>query len=405
MRGSIRSRQKCPHCGAQGKYHTQDFGRGVRALVCQCGQFWSNRLEVMVRWHGFTHLIRHDQAGRRLTDYIHAERVLGEINNQIERGGFFPELWASAKANKLLWDNYLAEYLAAEERRLLPERAATLAKKRALARHLVWFNGRNIREVRAGDLEDFAALPCLSLALSPKTRKDLVEELRHIFRRAASRDDIERLLQFPVVEVPESEIAWLKADTQETLLAQLPAVHRPIFAFMMTYAVRPSEACALCWDKVDRQEGCFYLSRTFSRRQLMERTKTRRTDVLPIGRSFAAYLDSVPPGIGRAPVFRNPEADPRRNPEGFYLLDYLETLWARAVAEAGIRPIRLYNATRHSRGMQAINEEGWGIEAVRTLLRHSSERHTRRYARAELGLVRQLVDREPTPLPTDRQRR
>lgn len=405
MRGSIRSRQRCPHCQARGQFELKDFGRGVRALVCQCGQFWANRLEVMIRWRGFTHLIRYDQTGQRLTDYIHAERVHGEINNQLERGAFYPELWASAKANKLLWDNYLSDYLDREAKRLLPERAATMSKKLSLARHLAWFNGRNLREIRTGDLEDFAALPCLALALAPKTRKDLVEELRHIFRRAVARDELERLPEFPAVEVPEAAIAWLMPETQDTIIACIPPEHRPIFAFMMTYAVRPSEACALCWDKIDRQGGCFYLTRTFSRRLLMERTKTRRADVLPIGREFTVYLESMAPGIGKAPVFRNPLADRRRNPEQFYLLDFLEDLWARAVQEAGAQPIKLYNATRHSRGMQALNLEGWGIEAVRSLLRHTSERHTRRYARAEMGLVRRIIDRERVVPLIDRQRK
>ena len=389
MRGKITSRQKCPVCGAKG-----DFCKHPSApvLVCRCNQFPANALELGIKWDGHYHRITHDQDGRRFTDYVHAERALGLINDQIEKGSFDPLFWCAKKTNKLLWENYLRQYIAAEEMRLRPDQEATFQKKRSLIKHLAWFNGKNIRDIRAGHLEDFAALPCLKMALSPKSRAGLMGELRFILTRAERRGDIAKAPQVPTVSVPEQEIVWLKREQQARLLAHVPAVHRPIFAFMITYGVRVNEACALCWDKVDLANGTFCLSRTFSRRKLKDKAKTKRPNILPLCDELAVYLQTVTPGLGRAPVFRNPEAHTSKNPNQFYLEDFLRSTFEAALAAAGLPPIQLKNATRHSRAMQAINVDMWGIEAASRLLGHTSLTHTKKYARATTGLLKELID-------------
>ncbi|MBI5522406.1 MAG: site-specific integrase [Desulfarculus sp.] len=378
MRGKIVSRQRCPACGQAGHFDIRDFGRGRRALLCQCGGFIANRLEVVVKWQGAVYRITHDQSGQRLTDYVHAERAQGLINNQIERGGFYPTLWTSAKHNRLLWENYLRDYLRAEEDRLLPGRAATLAKKKAWARHLVWFNGRNLRELRTADLEQYASLPCLRLALAPKSLADVMVELRHILERAEARDDIERAPQVPPVQVPRRAVKVMTADQQVRVLESIPTPHRPIFMFLMEYGCRVSEACALCWDMVDREREVVVLARTFSRRVLAEATKTRRDNTLPIVGWFQTHLEAMPPGLHQTPVFQNPEADPRRNPARFYSPDILNSIWRDALEEAELEPIPLKNGTRHSRGKQ-LRDAGWDPHLIARLLGHASTHHTMRY--------------------------
>lgn len=393
MRGSIRSRQWCPVCGARGKYRLRDFGQGRRALVCQCGQFIANKLFIQIKWQGKLYDIRRDENGRPLSDYPHAERALGTINNQIEntldpsrRGTTFnPKFWVGPNTNSLLWENYLAEYLKREEKRCS---AASFARKRALARHLAWFNGRLIREIKAGDLEDFASLPCLQLALAPKTRLDLIRLLGHIFKQAELREDIKKAPALPKVVVPKKPIKWMNQDQQARVMEYIPAPHRPIFMFLMQYGCRVGEACALCWDCVDLDNMAFVLARTFSRRRLSDTTKTRRHNPLPIVGWFEDYLTSRPQGINQTPVFQNPEADPRRNPSRFYLPDFLRAVWREALEKAGFEPIQLKNATRHSAGTQK-RLQGWDEGLIARLLGHASTKYVRgTYMADDLSLLR-----------------
>lgn len=389
MRGHVSSRERCPSCGQRGKFEAVQAGR-AKALVCVCGKFAATKPEVVLWWDGSTRRLTHDQAGRRFDNVEHAERALGLIRSQIEQHAFYPQLWTSAKANQLLWENYLAEYLAREQTRCSK---ATFHKKKALARHLAWFDGRNIRELRAAHLEDFAANPGLQ-TLAAKTRADVLAELQHIFNEAARREEIERAPRVPAVHVPRKAIRWINPDQQLEVLEYLPAQHRPIFIFMMAFGCRVAEACALAWDQVDTAQGVFYLARTFSRRELVDNTKTGKDNALPITKWFGNYLSSIPKGVHKTPVFINPEADSRRNPSKFYLPDTLRTLWAQALKAAGLPHLPLKNGTRHSRGMAAINLQGWSMEALRRLFGHTSQAHTRKYAEAETELLRGLLDHD-----------
>lgn len=387
MRGRLRTRQHCPACGQARGHQLVTPRRGSPYFLCSCGQ-QLDQVEIDLRWGGKRYAIIHDQRGERFPSYAHAQRALEVIRSQIDEGKFEPALWAGQRANRLLWENWLADYLAREEARLLPDRRASLHKKRALAKHLAWFNGRNIREIKSGAVQDYFSLPCLRLALAPKTLADLAGELRHIFAEARHRDEIEREPRVPPVQVPEQAIRWLTPAQQDALLAALPDQHRPIFGFLMVYGCRVSEACALCWDRVDPAQGVVHLDRTFSRRRLQDRPKTRRPHTLPIVPALAEYLAGSPRGIHRLPVFRNPEA---RSPEGWYTEDFLANLWRRALEDAGLAWLPLKNGTRHSRGMQALNLDGWGMEAVRRLLGHTSTAHTRKYAEADVELLRDLL--------------
>lgn len=381
MRGKLASQQRCPMCGVKGKYR-EIPGKG---LVCQCGGFAATALHVYIKWDGKPWRIIYDYHGRPLTNYPHAQRAYGEINSQIELGTFDPRLWTNAKANRLLWENYLADYLAREQMRCPP---ATASKKRSQVKHFVWFNGRTIREIKTSHCQDFAALPCLQLALAPKTRADLLAELRHIFEQAVAREDIERAPKVPAVTVPEKPIDWLAPEEQAAALAKIPEEHRPIFQFMMYYGCRVNEATALMWDQVDRAKGVFHFARTISRRKQSATNKTKKARPLPIMDFFESYLDTIPPGLGETPVFRNPKA---RNPEGRYTQDFLLSTWYAASEAAEIPHVTLKNATRSSRGMQAMNLDGWGQEDVALLFGHTSTQHTRKYARPELNRLRQRL--------------
>lgn len=377
MRGHLRSRQVCPACGRRGRYALVDQGRGRRALVCECGGSVASSFEVVGYWNGQRYEIRHDRAGSRLLSIAQAEQALAAVQAEIEAGTFLPRVWSGPARGSLLWENYLAAYLAREHARCS---RATWQKKRALARHLAWFNGRNIRDLRTGHVEDFMALPCLRLALGPKTLADLAGELRHIFAQAVRREEMAQAPTVPPVAVPERAIRWMTQAQQERAMAAISDPHKAIFTFLFTYGCRPGEACALDWDMVDLQAGTVILARTISRRRLAERTKTGRTNMLPI---VGEWLPLVGRGLG-GPVFRNPEA---RATDRRYTLDALHAIWQQALATAGLPSMPLKNGTRHSRAMQLMGQ-GVSLAVIGEVLGHTSQTHTRKYARADVAMKR-----------------
>jgi integrase len=352
----------------------------------------ADRPEIQLKWQGKLYRLTHDAHGRRFVHYLEAERALGLINDQIQRKAFWPSEWVSASANRMLWENYLADFLG---RQKAEATRATYEVRRALARHLAWFNGRNIKEIRTAHVQDFAALPCLHLALAPVTRSNLMATLATVFREAVRREDIERAPQIPRVVVPEREVAWMMPEEQALALAHIPAKHRPIFAFLMLYGCRVSEACALCWDAVDRAKGVISFRRTFSRGgELKETTKGRHEDLAPIYDDCARLLADLPQGIGPTPVFRNPDAHVAANPLRWYGEYILRKYWRRALTEAGLPYIHLKNATRHSLGMQIVNVmDGGSLELASAALRHRGMDTTRKYyARPTLALLKSLRD-------------
>ena len=391
-RGTIASRETCARCGLRGKWKIIR-GRHRDNLCCiQCGEA-ARRPEIVLSWQGKTLRISHNQTGERFSSYDDAFLALGTIREQVEKQAFYPEHWSSAAQNKMLWENYLAEYLRNEALRLLPGQEATYAKKRSLSKHLAWFNGNSIKTINTGQIKRFASLPCLRLALAPKTRADLLGELRHIFREAKENGEIASVPLVPPVSLPEPGVPdWLTPEQQMKIIDKIPERHRSIFLFWFTYGPRVNEGCALCHDQVNLETGTFTLSRTFSRRKLKDRPKTKRPNVLPIVDWFAEYLDKHK-GFGLDPVFKNPDACHHRNPQGFYMDDFCRKLWREAVEAAGYPPIDLKNGTRHSRGMQAYNLQGADLEAVRRILGHTSVAHTRKYAQAETGTIKGILDR------------
>ena len=395
MIGKITSQQTCDHCGAKGKYRAI----GADGLICVCGKSVPTLYEVELYWQRKRVRISHDQTGRRIDGYRHAVRVLEVIRAQIDEGVFDPADWRSSRSNRRLWPNYLDDYLAREKIRLLPERAATFAKKRALAKHLNAAFQCNVKSITSAMVEDYFAKPCLRLALSPKTRADLTGELRFIFRRAVIREDIARAPQVPSVTVSQMPIAWLDAERQAFILSRVPEQHRPIFSFLFMYGCRVAEACALCWDQIDQENEAFFLARTFSRRKLAQTTKTKRVAALPIIDEFQVLLDQAAATYkelgrlpaGESPVLVNPEAHPSKNPEGFYSPDFLNARWQEALKAAGMNYIQLKNATRHSKGTQLLNA-GVDLATVARLLTHTNTTHTRKYATHQVQTLKKTLD-------------
>jgi len=379
MRGRILSRQKCPVCGRNGEFEKHSYG-----LICQCGQFPATKPEIELYWQGPRIRITHDQNGRRFQSYEHAKRALGLIRNQVEQKTFYPELWRSKSRNELLWTNYVSAYLTQIKPHTSP---SSYTNKRWALRHLdPHFVHLNVRDIRAAHVED-AATQLAQTELSVGSQREILTVLRTLLNRAYRREDIDRPVRVSLPSPPRHRIQYLTPDQQDRALEHIPPEHRPIFQFLFQYGTRVGEACGLCWNAIDLTREEFWLIRTFSNKRWLEATKTRRDRPLPILGWFTEYLDFIPRGFPSLPVFVNPYARTReRNYQG----EYLRRIWAKAVKGAGLEPIPLKNATRHSMGF-ALRDKGADMNAIARVLGHTDTKTTRAYVEDSTAAVAKLL--------------
>lgn len=355
----------------------------ISRATCECGaRSWSEwctclacgkpapHVEFQVKWLGRPLRITHAQRGQRLISLKQAVAAQEDIAREMREGVFSPVAWRPT--SPLLWEHYLDAYLVREKSRCTK---ATYDKKRAQVAHLKEaFQGMNIRDLRTAHIQDWAA----TLTMADKSQADLLGELRFILRQAEWREDIKVAPHVPTVKVAQKPIDWLLPEEQHAAFEKIPKVHQPIFATLFFYGMRPGEVCAAMWDQVNLSAHTFTISRTVSRRRIVERTKTSRPNVLPLTGPLAEYCAQVR-GFPKTPIFKNPEAT---SESGCYTEDFLNSLW-KAVRP---REIKLYNAARHSKGMQALNLDGWTVDELQRLFGHTSPQHTRKYA--EMGVAR-----------------
>ena len=191
---------------------------------------------------------------------------------------------------------------------------------------------------------------------------------------------------FPPLTKPEPEsTAYLTFDQQQSVLGAIPERHRPIFIIMMEYGLRPQEATALKWDCVTDTHITF--KRSHSEYELRETTKsgtkgirveritTRAQEAIALSKRFPSFAGWVFCHNTRGSHYDN---------------KILNKVWRTACSEHGIN-IGLYEAVRHSLGCQ-LADEGYSIDFIQDVYRHTSAKTTRRYAKRQRGMISDALE-------------
>ena len=156
----------------------------------------------------------------------------------------------------------------------------------------------------------------------------------------------------------------------------------------------------MCWDSVDFENQIFWVARTWSGSRLEDCTKGGAALAMPIIRPdlFAdaakvyTGMDTIPGG--EMPVFFNPVKSrngQHPNPLHFYKPEFLRTTWKRAMIAAGLKPLPLYNGTRHSLAMRLKYERVDDATIARILGHRTNGQHVRKYARADVRAIRDVL--------------
>lgn len=358
----------------------------MKAKVYQRKDRKGTRFYIYLYWKGQKKKRYHDIDGQPFKAEYRAERMAERINSEIETEGknFNLSKWFGATSNALAFDNYVEAWL--DRRRSAGEVTANYLRDVSTIAEKYWipfFGQQDLREIRAGHLEDLLA--SFPEHLGPRARQYYLSTLKTMFTSAYRREEINRVPPFPKVTVPEKEIEWLTSEEQALVLAEMSPANRPIFELMMFYGCRPSEARALQWDCVDfnRQEIIF--RRSLNDNDLRETTKNNRVKALPLVPEMAELLNSIR-GIGGY-VFRARSGRP-------YTKNWLMKIWRvankKAHAKHGTPIVTAYQGCKHSRGMDLI-AKGFGIEGVRALFGQETYYAARRYARHTTATLREKL--------------
>lgn len=337
-----------------------------------------DRWVVYLSWKGEKYKRYHYDGDIPLVHKQMAEQIASAINADIKSRGknFDPRQWFRTPSYELEFKSYANKWLG-NQKHYAPSVIRDVRRYIRFASD--FFNRKDIREIRKGDIEDF--LNYLPERLSPKTKSNALGVIHKLFRDAFDREEILRVPGFPNIPVPEPEIKWVNREWQDKIIAAIDPRDRPIFIFLRTYGARPGEARALQWDCVDFEKGIISIKRTFSGSQLREVTKNKKIRYLPFTAEIERLLKSIR-GVGGF-VFRNRQGRP-------YTAD-ISRIWNEARDGVGAPRVTLYQGTRHSLGCQKLSE-GHNIEHLRELYGHSRVDMTQRYAKASAESLRRLLE-------------
>ncbi len=382
MVGAVRTKEKCPRCG--GKFE----GKPLRCPSCLTVP---RRYFVDLSWPGQGRIkLYTDQQGYPLDSWERSNRLLNAIRYEIDQGKFDPREYVKKEVHALRFENYAQgwlERLVARHGRGEVSWGYLQFAKGVVKKYLTpLLGGRDIRDIREGQIEDFRdALP---VSLQPKTVANIMGLLGKIMRDAFRRRDIAYLPEIPKVEVGEPVTRWLSQEEQEAVLAHVPApVFRAFFLFLMKQGVRPSEARALRWEDLDLKNNRVIIRAAMDGERYRTCTKERDVRYLPLHPRVKEAVKKLPRSIGGYVFVHDGKQLSKR---------LVISVWNRAARKAGLR-ITCYQGTRHSLASQAVNK-GVSERIIGAMLGHKSIASTRRYAKLSTETLRAVWIEDESPV-------
>jgi integrase len=344
-------------------------------------------------WKGERHRIFTGRDNYPLDSWERAYRLLTTIRESIDRGQFDPRDFVRKEIKGLVFENYVLSWL--DRRRQECERQH-LAKsyfkqlKGAVNNYFIpFFRGKNLRDIRAGDLVDFRNW--LPKHLNLKTVRNLLGMLHKLFKNAFDWGDILHLPIFPRVQTKEPVTRWIDEETQLRVLAHVSAqVYRTFYLFLMFQGCRPNEARALRWEKVDFKNDMVVIDSAFDLNKFRDFTKEKDVRYLPLHPEVREALLQLSRHLNGF-VFVNRHGRPLSASQ-------VNVHWRQAAAKAGVKAT-CYEGTRHSLASQAINR-GVSERIVGDMLGHKTLTSTRRYAKMKAESLKQMWKGETVSKPS-----
>jgi integrase len=230
------------------------------------------------------------------------------------------------------------------------ERYAKPEGKGSVGGFSYWY-GRNARDLTNGDVEDWHKW-LGKRAISPKTQKLISDAFRAFMRRLEWRNEVDRVPQFPAIEVPEYAPRIITVERQAEILNAIPWERRGAFLCAATEALRLSEIRALNID--DYKDGRLRVAKTMQGPRIdapVAHTKNRSAEWRELWSPELVEwiewrLEQATPKrrlAGEVALFWNPTA---RNVAKRWGPNPIEEEWQRACEKVG-EDVAFQEGTRH----------------------------------------------------------
>lgn len=364
MVGGIYSREKCQLCGR----NLRDTGRG---MACPDHPKQRNDLGIYVKVCGITK--------RFNGDYAAALRFLTGIRFKKDEGSFDRRDYAADRP--LAFSNLIAKWLEYKKSEVSTGYYKHLLEYGCKATD--YFGGRNIKEIKFADLEDFSK----SLTVGNKTKKNILDALHHFFAWCKRREVIEDVPHFPIIHFELGYRQVVGKDTQIRIVEEVgriaPMKTWLAIRWLCTYInVRPAEMISLKECDIDR-EGAMLL---------FPHPKEKKYKTAPIIEQDLEILQTFPVAIhGEMPFFRHDDGTS-------FGKKYLYKVWKKACANLQIEGVDLYGGTRHS-SARALRQY-FSPEQIRRSTGSATNAAFERYYRIEHDEVRGVFSQSsPAPNP------
>lgn len=339
--------------------------------------------------HKKTYKIYHYK-GEMLYDRRMAEKLLACMQSDVEKKVFRIEQYTRIPSEVI---SYLKEWIETVKPTLSP--ASYRDYKNSIENHLIPFFENH--PIQLHEIHYDVLLKLLNgIERGGKGKMNVMYCLHACLNFAWRSGRIPAVPPFPkkkAYNIIETPIEWLTSARQEAVIKAIPLEHQPIFWWMKYHLRRPAEAMSL--HKKDFDGEIFTVHRSFSAKELTDKTKTGEIHYVPLVGECAPYLEvekkkQQSNSIVSPFFFVNPTGKKQGQ---HYTHKVLSELWNRACKQAG-ESIALYKGEKHSSCSQLINEYGYSLQEVQMATDHARLESVKRYAKVEVSARKALLERK-----------
>lgn len=391
MRGTIRTKERCPKCG-------EDFMLFPKlGFVCPQCKTVPKKVFIDLYHQGYGRVkIYSDKQGHPLDTYSRAMSLQETITTELKTGKFNPANYVKKEAKQFWCTTLLDEMHADRIGNIAPSNKKDYTRMVNIEK--AYFGTTNVKDIINYDILNFnrylenTGYNGNGGYKNANTRSKILQHLKSFINYCITDRQIPGVVmpKFPELDTTEPVIHWMNMEDQQAVFNDfVPDRHKPIVAFLMIYGCRPGEARAMKCKDVDLANDCFTISSSFSAHIYREKKRKGRGSkptVKPIHDDIRSYIeDRVDNNHPEAWLFPNPATGEAYGPRS------LSKLWQRIRTKAGIPEyIRFYDATRHSRASQEANK-GVPSHTIQELLGHSNSEMTKRYTHLSVDTQRGVL--------------
>ena len=142
----------------------------------------------------------------------------------------------------------------------------------------------------------------------------------------------------------------------------------------------------------DKDQDAFIIRRTFSNKQLVQHTRTKKIHVIPCHGESKKIMQKMPIRMDSPYFFVNPEGmlDGK-----YYSTETMYKIWRKACKQVG-EDIDMYSGLKHSSCSQYVNEKHYSLDEVQMITDYAQRTSVKKYAAVHLNEKRRLLEEKHT---------